>query len=158
MREIVDKTIEMSMVIMVIAITITVLWQVTSRFVFGDPSSFTEELAKYLLIWITFMGAAYTSGKKLNIAIDLMTGKLPASLSVYLTSLIHALVILFVLIVMVIGGISLVILNWELGQKTAALQIPMAVVYLILPVSGSLIIFYESIFLSEEIAKAREIH
>jgi TRAP-type C4-dicarboxylate transport system permease small subunit len=150
MKKLIDKILEIIMIAMVITITIAVVWQVMSRYIFNAPSSFTEELAKFLLIWITFLGAIYTSNKKLNIAIDLLPGRLKPPFSNYLKIIIHSFVILFSLVVMVTGGSNLVYLNWILGQQTAALQIPIALVYLILPVSGVLIIFYETAYIYKE--------
>ena len=48
------------------------MWQVLTRFVLGNPSSFTDELARYLLIWVGLFGAAYAIGKRTHLAIDLL--------------------------------------------------------------------------------------
>jgi len=55
---------------------------------------------------------------------------------------IHSLVGLFALTVMVIGGIWLVCTRFYLGQISAALELPLGYVYLVLPVSGIFIIYY----------------
>ena len=41
------------------AMVINVLWQVFTRFVIRDPSSFTEEAARYMMIWVGLLGSAY---------------------------------------------------------------------------------------------------
>ncbi|WP_316931840.1 TRAP transporter small permease [Parabacteroides distasonis] len=48
------------------------LWQVLSRYILVSPSSVTDELAGYLLIWVGLLGAAYVSGKNEHLAIDLL--------------------------------------------------------------------------------------
>ena len=55
---------------------LNVLWQVFSRFVLISPSSFTDELARYLMIWLSILGAAYVSGKRMHVAIDILPTKL----------------------------------------------------------------------------------
>ena len=50
-----------------------VIWQVISRYVIGKPSTVTDELARYLFMWVALIGAAYTTGLKRHLAIDLMT-------------------------------------------------------------------------------------
>jgi hypothetical protein len=55
---------------------LNVLWQVFTRFVIRHPSSYTEELARYLLVWVGLLGAAYASGHKLHLAIDLFSQKM----------------------------------------------------------------------------------
>jgi TRAP-type C4-dicarboxylate transport system permease small subunit len=57
-------------------LVLNVLWQVISRFILGHPSSFTDELAGYLLIWVGLLGAAYATGQKQHLAIDLISKKL----------------------------------------------------------------------------------
>jgi TRAP-type C4-dicarboxylate transport system permease small subunit len=48
-------------------LVLNVLWQVISRFIVGHPSSFTDELAGFLLIWVGLLGAAYATGQKQSI-------------------------------------------------------------------------------------------
>ena len=41
-----------------------------------NPSSFTEEIARYLLVWVGILGGAYAVGKRIHLAIDLLPTKL----------------------------------------------------------------------------------
>ena len=43
---------------------INVLWQIITRYFSASPSSFSDELARYLMIWLGLIGSAYVSGKK----------------------------------------------------------------------------------------------
>ena len=95
-------------------ITINVLWQVFSRFVLQDPSSFTEELARYMLIWIGILGASYVAGQKLHLAIDLLSTKLTGKSKSILEIFIQLCIFVFSLFVMVIGGIRLVSITLQL--------------------------------------------
>lgn len=122
---------------------LSVCWQVFSRYVLSSPSSFTDELARYLLIWIGLLGGAYASGQGMHLAIDLLPAKLTGKPKQLLQIFIHFLVILFVIGTLVIGGIRLVYITYSLGQTSAAMQIPLAYVYIILPISGFLIIAYK---------------
>ena len=54
---------------------INVLWQVFTRFFTATPSSFTDELARYLMIWLGILGAAYVAGKNEHVAIDFFAKK-----------------------------------------------------------------------------------
>lgn len=128
---------------------VNVLWQVFTRFVVGDPSSFTDELARYLLIWVGLFGAAYASGKRAHLAIDLLRTKLRGRAVHWHGILIGVIVSTFALAVMVVGGVKLVSLSFLLGQTSAALGVPLGVVYLALPASGALIVFYFALFITE---------
>jgi len=75
-RKSIDRFIEMTLILIMSLMVINVLWQVFTRFVIGDPSPYTEELARYLMIWIGILGAAYISGKNNHISINYIPLKL----------------------------------------------------------------------------------
>lgn len=142
LRRIIDKMLERAVIILMGILVLDVLWQVASRYVFQNPSSFTDELAGFLLIWVGLLGAAWAAGVKHHLAIDLLSQKLSPAHRRYLDILINLLVMLFALSVMVIGGIWLVYTRFYLGQTSAAMQIPIGYVYLVVPLSGFLIIYF----------------
>ena len=132
-----------------------VLWQVFTRFVLANPSSFTDELARFLLMWIGLLGAGYAAGSKMHLAIDLLPTKLKGRPRVYLRVVVESCVFLFALTVLVIGGSSLMALTLTLGQTSTALHIPIGYVYLALPLSGLLIMFYAVGAIVEHVAEFR---
>jgi len=142
LRNIVDKILERAVVILMGALVLDVLWQVASRYIFQDPSSFTDELAGFLLIWVGLLGAAWAAGMKQHLAIDLLSQKLSPERRKYLDILVNILVMLFALAVMVVGGIWLVYTRFYLGQISAAMQIPLGYVYFVVPLSGFLIMYF----------------
>ncbi len=133
-------------------LVIDVLWQVFSRYVIGRSSSFTEEFARFAMIWLAILGAAYLNGQRGHLAIDFLVRKLPPERQKRRGVIIELLMLLFALVVMVIGGINLVYITLSLGQKSSALGVPLGIVYSIVPFSGLLIIFYSiyNIFHMEE--------
>jgi len=124
------------------AMVLNVLWQVFTRFVLQDPSSFTDELARYMLIWLGLFGAAYASGRSMHLSVDLLQLSVSKSMNIKIDAFIRVCVGLFALSVMVIGGIRLVYITYTLNQTSASLQIPLAWVYLAVPLSGLIILFY----------------
>ena len=146
----VDKVIEYSLVILMALMVFNVLWQVFTRFIMNDPSSFTDELARYLLIWLGLLGAGYVTGQKMHLAIDYLLNKTRPSVKSKLEYVINISIFLFALFVMVIGGINLVSLTLYLEQISAALQIQLGYVYIVLPLSGILIMFYTGVSIIEQ--------
>jgi TRAP-type C4-dicarboxylate transport system permease small subunit len=138
-----NKYLEYFLATLMALMLISVCWQVLTRYVLATPSSFTDELARYLLIWIGTLGAAYTSGKRLHLAIDLLPSSLEGRSKYRLSILINLLIILFAFTTMVIGGSRLVYITYTLGQTSAAMQIPLAYVYTIIPISGAMIVFFK---------------
>jgi len=143
LRKKVDKVLGGSLAIIMGVMVINVLWQVFTRFVMGTPSSFTDELARYLMIWVGVLGAAYISGKRLHVAIDLLPSRLNKKGQIKLKIVINWIIIAFCLAALVIGGLRLVYITFALKQSSPALQIPLAVVYAIIPISGIVIIYYK---------------
>ncbi len=129
---------------------IDVTWQVASRFLLGAPSSFTEELAGFLLIWIGVLGGAYCLRTGSHLGIDLLVSRLPGRARRAATIAAHVLVAAFALSTMVIGGALLVRLAFQLNQISAAMGVRVGFVYLALPLAGLLMV----VFSVESIAKA----
>jgi TRAP-type C4-dicarboxylate transport system permease small subunit len=143
LRNKIDKVLAKVLIIIMSIMVINVLWQVFSRYFLGAPSSFTDELARYLMIWIGILGAAYVSGRNKHVAIDVLPSRLSAKNQKKLKLIVRILIILFCLFALVIGGSRLVFVTFVLDQYSPALQVPLAVVYMIIPISGLLIIYYK---------------
>jgi TRAP-type C4-dicarboxylate transport system permease small subunit len=146
-----DKFLEHFLSLLMAIMLLSVSWQVISRYLLGDASSFTDELARYLLIWVGLLGAAYAAGKRMHLAIDILPSKLSGRNRYRLAIFLNLLIILFAVTTMVIGGSRLVYITYSLGQTSAAMQLPLAYVYTIIPFSGLLIVYYKirDIFLME---------
>lgn len=142
-KKTIDSVLGGALTIIMSAMVLNVLWQVFTRFVMGTPSSFTDELARYLMIWAGILGAAYVAGKDMHVAIDVLPQKFNKVTQKRLSAAVKIAVILFALSVMVIGGIRLVYITFVLEQLSPALQIPLAYVYLVIPISGLLIVYYK---------------
>lgn len=142
LREYVDSVLEKLLIVLMSILVIDVLWQVTSRYILSSPSSFTDELAGFLLIWVSLFGAAYVTGKKEHLAIDLLLQKLDEEKKIKLELFIHLMIFMFAFFVLLVGGIWLVYTRFTLSVKSAALQLPLGYVYIVLPVSGLIILYY----------------
>ena len=138
-----NRVLEVILIMLLGVMVLNVSWQVFSRYVLGNPSSFTDELARYLMIWLGVLGTAYVSGKRLHVAIDILHSQLSLSSQKTMQKVIFSIVILATFLIFIIGGSRLVYLSYLLGQKSAALQIPLYLVYVCVPLSGACIIFYK---------------
>ncbi len=143
MRQKIDKIIETALVFLLGIMVINVLWQVFSRFVLNNPSSYTDELARYLMIWLGVLGAAYVSGKNEHVAITILPQQLTEKNQKKLKKFVFVLVMLFALFALVIGGLRLVYITYVLDQRSPGLQMPLAIIYGVIPLSGLLILYYK---------------
>ncbi|MBW7984261.1 TRAP transporter small permease [Enterobacillus tribolii] len=138
----VDRLIAAFSILVMIALVVCVVWQVFSRYVLSQPSTFTDELARYLMIWVGLLGAAYTVGAQRHLAIDLLSLSLPERKRVAVSIFINLSIFLFAALVIVTGGLKLIAKTLATAQVSAAMQIPMGYVYIVLPLSGAIIMFY----------------
>ncbi|WP_282035551.1 TRAP transporter small permease [Saccharicrinis aurantiacus] len=138
----IDKILEYVLVSLMGVLILDVLWQVFSRYIFASPSSFTDELAGFLLMWVGILGAAYVVGQRQHLAIDLLLQKVKPSTQVKMSIFINICVVFFAITVMVIGGTWLCYTRFLFNVNSAALHIPLGYVYLLMPISGLLTIYY----------------
>ena len=137
-----EKALGWILVGLMSVMVVDVTWQVASRFVFRSPSSFTEELAGFLLIWIGLLGAAYGIRTRAHLGIDLLVEQLRGGWKRGAEVSGHFLVLLFAVTTMVGGGTWLVRLAFQLDQVSAAMGVRMGFVYLALPLSGMLVFLF----------------
>ena len=142
-RATIDKIVERVLILILSVMVINVLWEVFTRFFTSTPSSFTDELARYLMIWLGILGAAYVAGKNEHVAIDFFAKKFSEKRQKNIARFITLSVIGFAFFGMLVGGSRLVYITAKLEQFSPSLKIPLAVVYGIIPISGLLIIFYK---------------
>ena len=142
-KENLDKIISWLLIFLMGSMVLNVTWQVLSRYIFQNPSSFTDELSRYMLIWLGMLGAAYVAGQNQHLAIDIVLRKLEGRAKMKLQILINVLIMVFAIAAMILGGSNLVYITYLLGQKSATLQIPLAYIYSIIPASGLLVLYYQ---------------
>lgn len=143
MRKIIDSGIRGFLILLMGLLVINVVWQVFSRYILNAPSTFTDELARFLLIWVSLLGVAYLSGQNQHISIDLVPQKIKPVIRRRLSIFINLVIIIFASAVLILGGGMLVYYTYTYTQLTPILQIPMAYIYLIAPLTGLLVVYYK---------------
>lgn len=154
MRKVIDKIIEVLCTLIMGYMVLAVCWQVITRFILKNPSTLTEEILRYLLVWTTMVGGAYAYGRRKHLSINILTKKLPFTGQKILDIAVQAIVIVFSIIVMIVGDMRLV--ETTSNQISAALHLPMPFVYASILVGGILIIFYALIFIFEDLKAIAE--
>ena len=156
-----------ALVVLVGVMALTVAWQVSSRLlarlclaldwpVFIQPSRWTEELAGFQLSWVALLGAAWVLREGAHPGLDLFYRQLGPRLRRGADVLGTTLVALFSVVVLVYGGLRLVVMTQQLGQRTAALGWPMAAIYSVVPVAGALLALFAFESLVQTLRTPRE--
>lgn len=136
----INKVTEWLSVVILAIMTLLVTWQVITRFVFKSPSSITESLAKYLFVWLVLITAAYVIGKREHMAIEFFASRYSKKTQNILSIISEVVIFIFVALVLTYGGGYIAM--HAMNQTDSSLSIPMGIVYLALPVSGVLSMFY----------------
>lgn len=142
MRKKIDNILETLILIILTIMLLSVIWQVFSRYILKAPSTVTDEVSSFSLIWVGLLGAAYASGKHLHLAIDLIPERIVYAKQKLFDMIVYLSVTFFAFSVMVIGGIKLVQFSFQFEQTSATLQIPLGFVYMVVPISGVLVCYY----------------
>lgn len=152
-KKILDYSLETLAMVVVVVLVLDVLWQVFTRFILKSPSTWTEELAVFMLIWVALLGAAVALGRGSHLGIDYFVGKLPVKTRLFTGIFVFLCVTVFSFCVMILGGIDLVTSTLQLNQLSPALGVKVGYVYLAVPISGFFLVLYSVIGLVERSTK-----
>lgn len=130
------------LVLIAVLMVASVTWQVVSRYFLNMPSTLTDELARFLFMWVGLLGAVQATAYKQHLAIDLLALKVSGMQKIMLNIFIESCILFFSVSVMVIGGWNLTQRTFASQQITPSLQIPMGYVYIVVPIAGVLIAFF----------------
>lgn len=137
---IIDKLLLTLAGLALIVMVILSIYQVAARFIFNAPSTMSEEIVRFLLIWFALLSASYVFGVKKHIAILFVRELLPSKLQLVMEKIGDIVIILIALVLMIWGGYEVVHLTWN--QIAPSTGMSMAAMYSALPVSGVFVIFY----------------
>ena len=112
-------------------------WQIFTRWVLGNPSTFTDELLRYVLIIAGFIGSAYCFYRDEHLALTLITDKAKGPFKLALDIFIEICILFFVIYVFIFGGFKLA--NTA-TNVSSVMHIPMKTLYMIEPICGILIV------------------
>jgi TRAP-type C4-dicarboxylate transport system permease small subunit len=134
----VDRVATFLAVVTLVAMTATTTLQIICRFFF-TALSWSEELARYLMIWLTFLGASMGVKRGTHIAVTFAVSPLAPRWRQAMALVVHLLAFYFFLLVTYYGWR---LMNFQAYQVSAGLGISMRYVYVSLPVGGALCAFH----------------
>ena len=120
--------------------TVLVVYQVITRYVFNAPSPFSEALSQYLFVWMIMFGSAYVYGSREHLTIDLLKDKFSPKLNMIVEVIANICLFAFILLVCVYGG-------WkytasQVNRIDPSLHISMAILYTSVPFTGVITLYY----------------
>ena len=122
---------------LVVGLFVVVLWGVVSRYLPGIvPSAWTEELAVYLLVWVSLLGSALTYRSRGHLGVDYFVSHFDPAAQRLTVILVELCVLLFAGFALCYGGYRLVTDSLGSGQLTPVLQWQVGYFYAAVPLSG----------------------
>ena len=148
------RKINYHLIILLFSIQVLVVFsQVIWRFIFNNPFPWSEELARYLQVWIILLTSTVCIQKSKHLAIDYLTHRLSFKLQ-RLFKIISMVGITSYILVVIIFGIQFIVLVG--AQKTPALQVPIGIIYFAFPIAG-IHMFFESLIVMIKVVNASTI-
>ncbi len=146
-----DKALEAVIIFLSGLMVVVGAYQILVRYLFNKPSTVSEELLTYAFGWMSLLAAAYMFGKNGHMRMGFLADKAEGSKRT-LEMISQCLIFGFAAVIMIYGGIQITSLT--MSQRTASLGIPMGYVYLIVPLSGVLILVYSIMNMAEMTGRA----
>lgn len=134
-------------------LVLTTTWQVFSRLILNSPVTWSEELAKMVFVWLSFLGLGYVYGERGHMAVEFLARRFSPAKERVFALWTHAVAFAFAVVVLVWGGVRASANAWS--QNLTALPVSIGAVYLVLPISGVAIAIY-AVYHFLEIAAGRE--
>jgi len=131
--------VEWTLVVLSSLIFVVVFLQVVFRYVLRQPLFWSEELPRYLLIWMSFLAAALAQKQDAHINITLCLAPLSTRARQVLKILTDAVILAFLWVLVYSGGL---VTSITAHHRSTALQLPMGLVYAALPVGAALMSLY----------------
>lgn len=140
LRTVLDKILRVLCGVSFIAMVVLTCWQVFTRYVLGNPSSWSEELVAYLFGWMSLLGASLVVGERGHMNIPILVEKMNMTMQKSLAIFAEIVAGVFAVVILIFGGIQIVSLT--MGQMTSSLGVAVGVFYIMLPVCGALNVCY----------------
>ena len=140
LRKLLNHTLNVLTGVSFLAMVVMTCWQVFTRYILQNPSSWSEELVSYLFAWMALFGASLVVGERGHMNIPIVVERMGEKGRKFFAIFAELVALVFSGVILVYGGIQ--ITSLAMGQMTSSLGLPIGVFYIILPLSGVLNIVY----------------
>jgi TRAP-type C4-dicarboxylate transport system permease small subunit len=122
-----------------VIMTLTVVYAVLARYLFKRPIGWSEEIAVYLMIWVVFLGAAYTLKENAHIGVDILISRLSASPKKGVL-IFHYLTGIVLMSILFLKGVDMVAFTLQMNSHSIAIDFPLVVPHLAVPVGAAILV------------------
>lgn len=156
LRKILDRILNVLAGVSFLAMVALTCWQVFTRYILKNPSSWSEEMVSYLFGWMALLGASIVVGERGHMNIPIVVDRMGEGGRKFFAVFAEVVGCLFAMVILVFGGVQ--ITSLAMGQMTSSLGVPIGVFYIVLPLSGVLNIIYTVINIVEILNGTIDLH
>jgi TRAP-type C4-dicarboxylate transport system permease small subunit len=131
----VNGVVRWVVIVLMLVMTVTVSLQIVFRYVFNIPLGWSEEMARFSFVWVSFFGASALMRVREHVNVTVFVDNFPPRLRAVCVLVANLCALIFAYY-FVVGGIALTTNEW--AQLAPAMQIPMGWVYMVIPISAVL--------------------
>ncbi|MBI9077704.1 MAG: TRAP transporter small permease [Desulfatibacillum sp.] len=142
-----NQAVEGALFVLGLSMALVVCTQVFFRYVLNDSLFWSEEIARYLLVWLTFLGATSAYHRGVHPRIETFAALLPPKVRLGVRVIIH-LVSLALFVLMIVYGVQFS--HFVRFQISPALNVPKWVVTAVIPASGFILCIHNLRLILEE--------
>lgn len=135
-RELIIKLLNVLAGISFIVMVALTVWQVFTRYILNNPSSWSEELVSYMFAWMALLGSSLVTAERGHMNIPILVEKASPNVQKLIECFQELIAFIFSAVILVYGGIQ--ITNLAMGQMTSSLGLAVGYFYIVLPLSGIL--------------------
>lgn len=122
---------------LMLVMTVLIGWQVIARFIVGESLTFSEEVSRFVMVWLVLLGAAYAAKNGRLMKVDIVEHMLSGRAKSTVIMVAGVLSIVFYLVLVVFGFFIVSAVSYQMTPATeVSMSIPMAA----LPVGGILLV------------------
>lgn len=140
LRKILNYALKVLAGVSFLAMVALTCWQVFTRYILQNPSSWSEELVSYLFAWMSLLGASIVVGERGHMNIPIVVERMGKKGRKFFAIFAEIVALVFAGVILVYGGLQ--ITNLAMGQMTSSLGVPIGIFYIVLPLSGVINIVY----------------
>lgn len=138
-----------------LSMTIVVATQVFFRYVLNQSLFWSEELARFLLVWLSFLGASVAYRRKVHPGIDVLTSRMPDIFHRLCAIIVHVVSLIFFLVMIFYGCRFAYFVRLQISP---ALYVPKWIIFSIVPASGLIFLIHGITFLVQELKRGSRGH
>ena len=147
LRNVLNRILEILAGVSFLVMVALTCWQVFTRYILGNPSTWSEELVSYMFAWASLMGASLITGERGHMNIPIVVEHMSPTMQKVMGVFGELVALLFSLVILVYGGVK--ISSLAMGQMTSSLNVAVGVFYVIMPVCGVVNMVYTALNIAD---------